>query len=294
MSWNWDHLRFFLALAEEGTLSGAARRLGVSHTTVLRRIRTFEGDLETRLFDRTPQGYSLTTAGAALHERAVEMKTSIETVSRQISGADAAIGGEVVITTTDTLAFAVLPRLLARLGERYPDLRFRLDIINRLSDIDNREADIAIRTCREPPERLIGRRIGTVRFAACAARDYVEAHGIERFPERTDGHRFVVLDRSYAGTPFHHWLDRRLEPDTVCTTINGFLGAAAAARAGMGIAVLPAYMLAELPDLVELPINGEEIATNSLWILSRADLRDTERVRLVRRYLYEALAEFFH
>lgn len=292
MSWSWDHLRFFLALAEGGTLSTAARRLGVSHTTVLRRVRAFETSLGTQLFDHTAQGYTLTAAGETLRAEASGVRDAIESVARRIGGADAGLEGEVTITTTDTLAFAVLPPLLAELGERYPELRFTLSMRNRLSDIVNREADIAIRTGREPPERLIGRRVGTVHFAACASSDYAAAHALARFPDDVAAHRFVTLDGSYAGVPFHDWLEARLPPEAARTTVSGFLAAVAVCRAGMGITVLPSYLLAELPDLVELPVT-ERIATNELWVLSHADLRDTERVRVVRRHLFERLSERF-
>ena len=293
MSWSWDHLRHFLALAEEGRLSGAARQLEVSHTTVLRRVRAFERDLGTRLFDRTPRGYALTPAGERLRVEAVEVRAAIERASREIVGRDAEPRGEVTITTTDTIACTVLPSPLAELAARHPDLRFRIDMVNRLSDLDNREADIAIRTCREPPARLIGRHVGSVRFVACAAPRYVESTGLERFPTETGAHRFVVLDHRYAATPFHRWLEARLSPRSVRTTVSGFLPALAACRAGMGISVLPEYLLDEAPELVALPTEGTGISTNELWILSHAGLRDTERVRLVRQRLYEALSRRF-
>ena len=291
-SWSWDHLRFFLALADAGTLSGAARGLGVSHTTVLRRIRAFETSLGTSLFDRTDRGYLPTASGEALHAEAVQMRAAIDAVSRRIGGADAEIRGEVTITTTDTLAFCVVPPLLAELDERYPDLHLSLSMRNRMSDIANREADIAIRTGRAPPDRLIGRCVGTVRFAACASRDYVAAHALERFPENVEAHRFVALDARYAGVPFHDWLEGRLTPEVARTTASGLLVAAGACRAGMGIAVLPTYLLREEPELVELPVAGG-IETNELWVLSRAGLRDTERVRVVRRHLCERLSALF-
>ena len=292
MSWSWDHLRFFLALAEEGTLSMAGRRLGVSHTTVLRRVRALERDLATRLFDRTRQGYVPSAAGEALRAEALRVRATVDAVAREIGGADERIGGEVVVTTTDTLASTVLPRLLAELGERHPALRFTLNLENALDDIDARAADIAIRACREPPERLIGRRVGAVRFVACAAPAYVAAHDLERFPERTGAHRFVVLDAAHAARPFQRWLEARLEPASARTTVNGLLAAVAACRAGLGIAVLPRYLLDEVPGLVALAVDAE-IDSSELWLLSHADLRDTASVRVVRRHLYERLAPLF-
>lgn len=292
MSWNWDHLRYFLALADAETLVAAARDLDVSHTTVLRRVKAFEAELETQLFEHTQQGYRLNTEGESLYAEAIKMKHVLDKVSRQIGGADKQALGEVVITTTDTLADRVLPALLSELAHDHPGLRFSLNMMNRMSDIDNYEADIAIRSCRQPPEKLIGRRVGTVNFVVCASGSYVRQHGLDRFPVDVDMHRFIVMDSSYKESVFRQWLDERLSPETYRTTASNFLCAAALCRQDMGITVLPDYMLAEQDVLVALPTD-EPIPGNELWILSHPDSRDKERVRIVRRYLYDRLLERF-
>lgn len=291
MTWNWDHLRFFLALADDGTLSIAAKRLEVSHTTVLRRIRAFEKELQTQLFDHAQGGYTLTNSGRSLYTEAVKMQSAITGISRNIFGADAEIRGEVVITTTDTIAFAILPDLLAELQLQHESLRFTLDMLNGISDIDRREADIAIRACREPPDRLIGRHIGTIQFVACASNAYLSKNETKCFPVPSHAHRFITLDQRYAGSPFHSWFEDRLDANANCTKVSGFISAVALCRAGMGITVLPVYMLKAFPDLVALPTD-ELIPTNDLWILSHPDLRDTQRVRLVKQHLYERLSSY--
>ena len=292
MSWNWDHLRFFLALADAHTLVAAAKQLNVSHTTVLRRVKAFEAELETQLFEHTAQGYRLNEQGESLYTEAAKMRDAMDRVSRQIVGSDRQAQGEVVITTTDTLAHEILPSLLSDIANEHEGLRFSLKMINQITDIDNYEADIAIRTCKEPPDQLIGRKVGSVKFVACASVDYAGLHELINFPIDTDEHRIIVLDDSYRNSPFHRWLDEKLTLTTYRTTASNFLCAAALCRKSMGITVLPAYMLEHQNMLVQLPTK-ELIPTNDLWILSHADSRNTERVKLTRRLLLERLTTRF-
>lgn len=292
VSLNWDHLRFFLALANEHTLVAAAQSLNVSHTTVLRKIRLIEESLDVKLFEHTGDGHRLSVAGETLYAETVELNKAIGKVTRQITDSQRNAYGEVVITTTDTLAYEILPELLESLSAQHNGLRFSLKMINRRSDIDNYEADIAIRACREPPADLIGRQLGNIQFAACASAHYLRPRGLTQFPDNSEGHRFIVLDSSYKSTPFYSWLDDRLSSNSHCTVASSFLCAAALCCAGMGITILPDYMLKTRSDLVQLPTD-EPISSNPLWILSHPDSRDTERVKLVRRFLYDALVQRF-
>ncbi len=292
MNWNWDHLRFFLALADNHTLVAAANQLNVSHTTVLRRVKAFEIELDVQLFEHTLQGYRLNEQGESLYAEATKMKAAMEKVSRQIIGSDRKAQGEVVITTTDTFAYEILPSLLKEITDEHEGLRFSVKMINQLSDIDNYEADIAVRTCKTPPERLIGRRVGTVKFIACASVKYAKQHELSKFPTNPEAHRFIVLDDSYSNSPFYRWLDERLTLTTYRTTVNNFLSARAMCRNHMGITVLPDYMINNQNQLLPLTTDNL-ISGNDLWILSHPDSRNTERVKLVRRLLREHLVKHF-
>ena len=288
MSWNWDHLRYFLALAERGTLSDAARELDVSHTTVLRRLRAFESELSTTLFDHLSSGYRLTAEGDRLYAEAVKMNRAMQELARDIGGSDDRIAGRVVITSTDTLGLHVLPPLLVELQALHPALELELSVSNVFSDIGNREADIAIRTCREPPPELIGRHVGDIRFVPCCSRAYAEDHGIDRFPADTAGHRFVQLDARYRNVPFYAFLEERLDKRAMRMTVSAFIYALELCRAGAGIAVLPGYLVDNDAGLMALVHDGVA-PTNPLWLLSPVALRDVGRVRAVRRFLGDRL-----
>ncbi len=290
--WNWDHLRYFLALADCGTLSAAGRQLDVSHTTVLRRVKAFELSLQTRLFEHTTSGYQLTESGTELMVQATSLKNSLDAVARNIGSADHELVGDVLIATTDSLAFILMPPLIKQLTDLYPDLSLKVHMGIHMSNVQNREADIAIRACKEPPDELIGRRIGSVVFSACVSREYAEMHGLRDFPADTAKHKFIMLDENFTGVPFHDWMSSRVSPDASIVEVNNFLLAKAMCVAGLGITVLPSYMLEDADHLLELRTQTP-IDQNSLWIVSHSDLRDTARMRLVRQFLFDALSTTF-
>lgn len=290
--WNWDHIRFFLALAEHGTLSAAGRELAVSHSTVLRRVRAFEASLQTSLFETTSAGYQLNNSGQELHAQAIQMKFALEAVARDIAGSDGVLAGEIVIATTDSLSYFLLPKILRELSELHKDLTFKIVMGSQLSKIEDREVDIAVRTCKTPPDNLIGRKIGNLRFTACASPDYIQQHELTSFPATTDGHRYILLDDSFRGVPFHDWMTNIIGLHANVLEVNNFLLASAMCQAGLGITVLPSYMVDAEPLLQSLPTK-EPIDNNTLWILCHSNLRDTERIRRVRRFIFEALSEQF-
>lgn len=189
-------------------------------------------------------------------------------------------------------SYEVLPSLLKDITEEHEGLRFSVKMINQLTDIDNYEADIAIRSCKKPPEQLIGRKVGTVKFVACASAEYVKSTGLTGFPANPEAHRFIVLDDSYSKSPFYRWLDERLTLTTYRTTVNNFLSARAMCCNHLGITVLPDYMLNSQNQLLQLSTD-DFISGNDLWILSHPDSRNMERVKLVRRLLHERLATRF-
>lgn len=289
---NWDHLRFFLALAESGSLTDAARALDVSHTTVQRRVRSVEQDLQTHLFDHTSNGYTLTTAGKMLYEEMLEVKASVERVSSRISGMDQAVQGPVVVSASDTIGMVLLPDIIRRLRLAYPELEIELRIENSITNITDREVDIAIRTCLRPPENLIGRKLADLQFAVFASRGVCEQHELQRFPIGKDDICHICLNGSFKGTPFHSWFAAHVPQQNPVIVTSGFMPALQLTLAGCGVALLPRYLKDRYTDLVELSVD-QPVESNQLWLLSHADLRDTRRFRLVKQFLTDELSTVF-
>ena len=169
---NWDDLRVFLAVARAGSLSGAARTLGVNHSTVFRRIGAFEAALGVRLFERQPGGYLLTPAGEELRDGALRVEEEIANLSRKVAGQDLRLSGTVRVTTIDMLAFGLLPRHLAGFRDAYPGIEVDLVVGNATLNLSRREADVALRVGNAPAETLVGRRVGRLAFAVYGSAGY--------------------------------------------------------------------------------------------------------------------------
>lgn len=287
---DWDDLRFFLAVAKTGSLSGAARHLGVTHSTVFRRIGAFETGLGVRLFERLPGGYVLTAAGEDMAEAATRIEEEIAALGRRIAGRDIRLSGTLRLTTIDMLALWLLPRHLALFREEYPGIEIEIATSNAALSLTRREADIALRIGNTPPETLVGRRVGRLVFAIYATpelRDRVAAAG--GGDGSHDGYRaadWIGVDSE------HEALARRFErflPGVrpVYRT-NSIASAVEVARAGLGLATLPCGIADREPGLVRVGALPEEF-TLDLWLLTHEDLRRTARIHAFMQFLSEAL-----
>ena len=197
-----------------------------------------------------------------------------------------------MITTTDSLGYRVLPKVIQRLKSTYPALKVDLRVGNDLVNITKGEADIAVRTSKNPPPHLVGRKVGKVQFVPCAGHAYLQHHPTESFPKDTSKHRFIRLDHSFSNIPAQQWFLNQLSPDDDVTIVNGMMCALELCRAGLAIAVLPSYLVAGDQELTVLPTQST-IPGNDLWILMHKDLRDAARVRATKHFLSEALITIF-
>ncbi|WP_245427016.1 LysR family transcriptional regulator [Mesorhizobium sp. YM1C-6-2] len=281
---NWDDLRVFLAVARAGSLSGAARTLGVNHSTVFRRIGAFEEVLTVRLFERQPGGYLLTPAGEELRDGALRVEEEIASLSRKVSGQDLRLSGSVRVTTIDMLAFGLLPRHLAGFRDAYPDIEVELIVGNATLNLSRREADIALRVGNAPAETLVGRRVGRLAFAVYGSASYRA-----RRPEADLAqHDWIGYDSE------HEALVRRITrflPEAKPTLrTNSVASALFAAKAGLGLAPLPCGLADLEPDLTRIAPLPDEF-TLDLWLLTHEDLRQTGRIRAFLDFLAEELAK---
>lgn len=283
---DWNDLRYLLAVAEHGSLSGAARSLSVNHSTVLRRIGRFEEQLSVRLFERLPTGYVLTDAGEALASSAQQIAETVNTVERRIVGQDLRLSGNVRVATTDTLALCILPALLERFRRAHPDVQVEIASDNTQADLTRRDADVAVRPTRKPPEQLLGRRICRIAYAPFGAASYLARH---RARTALSKHVWVAPDDSMSSSAVGAYMQRALPAAAISFRANSLATLAQAARVGLGAAVLPCY-LGESVGLTRFRDPLDDVGTD-LWLLTHADLRKTARVRALLDFLTEALAE---
>ena len=284
---NWDDLRVILAIAMSGTLSGAGRRLGVSHATVFRRLGDIERRLGVKLFERSRTGYSATLAGEETAAAARRIEGEVLNVERRVVGRDLRPSGTVRVTTTDTLLFGLLSPVFAGFRRSYGDIELEVAVSNELFSLSRREADVAIRPSSALPEPLAGRKLGTIAQAIYGRKD-----AILKSAGEPDLHALAWIgpDDSMAYRALERWMSQMGLTEAVRYRLNTVLGMFAAARDGAGLAVLPCYLGDGADDLVRLGATLPELSTD-LWLLTHPDLRTTVRIGAFTDYVAEAVVE---
>jgi len=273
---DWNDLRYFLAVTSAGSLSAAARSLGVEHTTVSRRIEALEGVLGLRLFDRFARGWSLTDAGRALLPQAQRVEEEIHALLRLASGAGSESGTVRISAPPAIAAHWITPRLPA-LRAHLTGIQIELGAESARVDLSRREADIAIRFRRPQAPDLAVRIVATVKYYLCAAPEYLAAH-------QPDEWEFIGYDESLAETPQQQWLNAFAAGRPFAFSSNDLSSIAAAVRFGAGVAALPDYLAAGLiiPG-INCPVQRD------LWMVIHDDVRKAPRVRRTA----DLLAEMF-
>jgi DNA-binding transcriptional LysR family regulator len=275
-----------LAVAAEGSLAGAARSLGVNHTTVLRRVNAFEAGLGLRLFERQATGYVLTPGGEELVEAARRMEDTAVTLERRLAGQDRRLSGVVRVTTTDTLAHSLLPAVVAAFRATQPHIELDLRVSNLFFDLTKLAADVAVRPADKPPHGLTGRRVSAVAFAIYASPRYLAGHGDT---DDLSAHDWVAPGDELAGTSIARWMRAAVPQAKIALRTNSLLVLRHAAAAHLGLAALPCYLGDTSDDLVRVHPPIEAMAT-ALWILTHEDLRGTARVRAFTQFAAAALS----
>lgn len=284
----WDDLRYFLAIARAGSLAGAARELGVTHSTVFRRLNGLEKSLEVRLFDRQLSGYKLTSLGEEVLASAARVEDEIHSMRLTLAGQDLKLSGTVHITAAQALGRSFLHSYLKDFYDRYPHIRLDLMMTDKVMDLSRREADIALRLGTHPPEHLIGKQVARIAWAIYGTREYLQAQGTPTSVDELTKHRFVTDGAKIRQPLFARWQPWFAPEGAVVLITNGVLAQQSAASEGLGLAALPCYLGdadTRLVRVLDLP----KEATNDLWLLMHPDLRNTARVRVVKDFIAEAL-----
>jgi DNA-binding transcriptional LysR family regulator len=283
---NWDEFRLVKAIADSRSLVGAAETLGLNHSTVFRRLGAIEATLGSQLFERSRSGYEPTAAGEEMIALATTMSESIVEFERRIAGRDVKPTGELRITTVDSVAAYLLAPILARFREMYPGVLLDLILAAQNLNLSRRDADVALRVTNEPPETLIGRKIGPMRWAIYGSEAIFARHGdkaVEEAPWIGFGDNFSA----YAGK---RWMERVVGARRQVWRVNSVLSMAEAAVAGGGLVLLPCFVGDANPKLKR---SGAPLADLDLdlWILTHPDLRQAARVRAFMDFVGAELAK---
>lgn len=281
----WDDLRLVGAIADSGSLSGAARLLDVSHATVFRRLGRIEERIGVRLFDRGGAGYRATHAGAEVAATAKRMQAEVLGVERRILGQDAQRHGTVRVTTTDSLLFITLSPLFAQFRQAYPDITLEVVVPSQVFNLSRREADIAIRPSLEAPRTLVGQQVAAVDQAIYAGSNMSIVIGENIDLTCVD---WVGPDDLMGYRQLERWMAVNGYDERCRFRVDSGPGMFAAVRDGIGVGVLPCYWGENEPELVRIGDPVREMATG-LWLLTHPDLQNAERIRVVLDFFAEKL-----
>ncbi|MBB3764719.1 LysR family transcriptional regulator [Sphingomicrobium lutaoense] len=276
---DWDDLRFFLAVARSGSTLAASRALRVSQATVSRRVTAFEERVGATLFDRGPSGYSLTPRGQALVEEAERVEDSVRRLEDRLDADNRHLAGEVRLTTVESAASAWIIPALARLREKHPDIAVDLITSDAYLDIASGEADVAIRFGDRPDDpRLIARHLVEMEECLYAVRDMVVHLG--RPTGAADLSRYPLIVSSHPRERFERWIADNIPEPKIAHRINTLSGELAAVRAGLGAAMLPCLMGDAVKGLVRLLPPIESLRT-PCWMVTTDRARKQPPVRVV-------------
>jgi DNA-binding transcriptional LysR family regulator len=281
---DWDDLRYFAALARLGSLSAVARALGVNHATVARRLARLETRFGRALFDRRPEGYLPTAAGAALLEDAEAMDRAAGALLRRLDTV-AEIEGRVRVTATPNLADLLLAGPLGRFAAAHPGIEIELLGDSRNLKLGRREADLALRLARPRDGELLARKLGRLDYGWVGTAAWADR------ARRGEALTLIGYDESGAALPEARAIERRAAAGApVAFRSNGPAAQRAAALAGAGVALLPQPLIADIDGLVSIPVD-EPPVSREIWLLVRRDLAKLARVRAVIDCIAAAVRE---
>ena len=286
---DWNDLRYFLAVQRAGTLAAAAGEVGSNATTVGRRITALETEVGARLFDRTPDGFSLTQAGLDLLPHAERVERETLAALRTVVGADQRSAGRVRLATTEMMATRFLAPHLPSFHARHPEITLELACSIRPMSLSHRDADVSLRLTRPREPDVVARELLRIELSLFAGRAYVAAAGM---PERPDtslaGHRVILFAETPAFALENQWLDPRLDGAVVVLRSDSVSSVYAAALAGVGIALLPSALADAEPALVRI---GASTAPEprTVWQGVHRDLVKNARVRAVTAFLSDVV-----
>jgi len=289
---DWNDLKYFLAVARDGSTLAAARALRVSQTTVARRIMALEEALGVHLFEKRQAGYSLTPDGQNLLSRAEQVESALNGFSEAAAAQSRSISGTVKITTEEVYATTILAPLLRELHETYPDIVIELDTSQAVRDLGAGEADISLRSTKAESQisaGLVGRQLCIDDWALYCSRDYASRNGVPRNRAQLKRHPFIGGGGGNLWIHYQAWLQSLGLEDQVAMHHATSGGLLSGVRSGFGIAVLPCVVADADPDLIQCLTPKRDHGRN-LWLFTHERCRHTPRVRAVIDFLYERLS----
>ncbi len=290
---NWDYYRTFLAVLREGSLSGAARDLGLTQPTVGRHIDALEQASGEALFLRTPKGLLPTPIALQMRGHAEAMAATAAALERAASGRIDRVSGTVRISASEVIGIEVLPPILAHLQEEHPDLAIELSLSDQVEDLLNQAADIAIRMVEPAQDALVCRRIGQIPLGFYAHRRYLDQHGTPLTLDALAKHRLIGFDRQLAYVRAALASRPDLAGIRFAFRSDSNLAQFAMLRAGGGIGICQAGIARRHPDLVALLPGAPDLSLET-YVVMHENLKSAPRCRIAFDALVAGLRDYLN
>ncbi len=287
---NWNDLKLVLAISRAGSLGGGAKLMGVNHSTAFRNLNAIEDKLGARLFERLQGGvYTPTAVGEQVARTAERMETEALALDREITGTDARLTGLVRVTASETLSFHMLLAQLVTLREVHPGITVEMLIDNRVLNLSRREADVALRVSRPGEPELFGKKLSNIAWTIYGLAGMAEPIGAKDLAALASN-PFVGWSEDVRGIAAADFLTEQVKPKAVSYRSNSLINQYRAARAGMGLAILPCYLGDSDPSLIRVVPDLLRTLQRELWIVTHEDLKATARIRAFLEVVGNGLA----
>jgi len=286
----WELYRSFLGVLKEGSLSGAARALGITQPTVGRHVAALEQALGIVLFTRSPGGLMPTELALVLRAHAESIESTVAALERTASSQGDGVRGVVRVSSSEVVGVEVLPPIVARLREAHPELKIEMVLTNRVQDLLRREADIAVRMVRPRQEQLVARRVGQIELGLHARADYLARCGTPRNLGDLAAHSIIGYDQV---TAFVRSLGKSLQGlnrDAFSLRTDSDLAQLALIRAGAGIGFCQVALARRAPDLKRVLARSFSLSLET-WVTMHEDLRGIPRCRATFEALVAGLQQ---
>jgi len=284
---DWDDLKYFLSIAEEGSLSAASRKLLVSQPTLSRKLTALEEKIGNELFSRTKSGLEITLLGEQLLVHAHHMRDDVYAAERLITGHDTSLQGSVIISCIETIGAEWLIKKIKPFHDQYPGITVDIKVDYSTSDLLRREADVALRMFRPVQSDLIAKRTVTMNYGFYASKEYVAKYGKpDTMADMKDHYSVLPHDDILQRTTSKKILERPTAG--IVFRSNNLLALETAVKTGYGIGACSCLTAESDPNLVRL-MDDYVVFTSDLWLVSHAELRRSARIRSMYDYLGDML-----
>ena len=280
MDLNWDDLKYFLAVAREGSISGGAKKMGVQHSTLSRRLRALESKMGTRLIERKKSGYVLTMEGEKLRKAALNIEYEVLKVDGNLVGRESRLTGELKVTAINNMASTILMPVFASFVKKYPAIELHIMVTNQYASLSNRDADIAIRLTNTPQDTLIGKRLVTIASTVYGSKNYIQKIRKEKSQAQWLGVNCCGFHQAWTKQACHEHSHNFYSDDTVLTQ--------AAIRQDLGLAYLPCFM-GDQDIALERYCEPDSDLDLGLWLLFHPDLKKNAKVIAFREHVLEQI-----